>query len=301
MQNSAEHEYPRCLPPIRNPLPPRHSLPRGATDCHCHVYEDPRRYALSANRSYTPAVVTLEEYREFVDAMGIDRMVQVSASVYGFDNSMTLDTIAALGLHRARGIAGLPADAPPAELERLHAGGIRGVRLSTGLKGYSGVGAIDLLAARIRPYGWHLQVHVPHVDELVALEEALLRAPIPLVFDHMGMVRGGEGVGNPGFQALLRLLRRRDDCWTKISAWYRGSDSGDASCSDMRPIVEALVDARPDRLVFGTNWPHPRLFSQEQVPDDSALIDQFCDWVADPAVRNRILVDNPAALYGFTS
>jgi 2-pyrone-4,6-dicarboxylate lactonase len=126
-----------------------------------------------------------------------------------------------------------------------------------------------------------------------------MKVPVPLVFDHMGGVRGVEGPGNRGFQALLRILKSRDDCWTKISSWYRRSDAGGPGYRDMQPIVEALVEARPDRLVFGTNWPHPALFAPETVPNDGALIDLFCDWVPDEPIRRRIFSDNPARLYGF--
>ncbi|GAA4327617.1 amidohydrolase family protein [Pigmentiphaga soli] len=288
---------PQGLPPAAHPRRPRHALPPGATDCHCHLYEDPQRHPLNGARSYTPAVATLRQYLAMCAAVGLERTVQVSASVYGFDNSVTLGAIAALGQQRARGVAGLPPDAPAAELERLHAAGIRGVRLSTSVKGYGGTDAIGAMAGRIRPFGWHLQVHVRGTQELAALEDQLLRTQVPLVFDHMGCVRGGEGVAHPGFQALLRILQRRDDCWAKISSWYRRSDSGGPDHADMRPLVQALVAARPERLLFGTNWPHPRLFDAARMPDDGALVDQFCDWVPDAAVRRRILVDNPSTLY----
>lgn len=290
----------RCQAPRAQVARPTWLLPPGATDCHCHVYDDPQRYPLVAERSYTPAPAPLEAYLAMCRQVGLTRTVQVSASVYGADNRLTLDTIAALGQDRARGVAGLHPEASPAELDALHAGGMRGVRVSTHVKGYGGTQAISHLAGRIRPIGWHLQVHVLHADEIADLEDELLRVPVPLVFDHMGCVRGAEGPGNRGFQAMLRLLRRRDDCWAKISSWYRRSDAGGGH-ADMAPIVAALVDARPERLLFGTNWPHPALFAPQAVPDDGALIDAFCRWVPDAEVRRRILVDNPAALYGFPS
>lgn len=289
---------PVCLPPRRQVSRPRWTLPPGATDCHCHVYDDPQRYPLVAQRSYTPVRADLEQYLAMCRQVGLSRTVQVSASVYGADNRLTLDVIAALGQHRARGVAGLPADVTAQQLETLHAGGMRGVRVSTHVKGYGGTQAISHFAERIRPFGWHVQVHVLHADEIAGLEQELLRVPVPLVFDHLGCVRGAEGPQNAGFQAMLRLLRQRDDCWAKISSWYRRSDAG-GDHADMAPIVAALVDARPDRLVFGTNWPHPALQAPATVPDDGQLIDQFASWIPDEAVRRRILVDNPAALYGF--
>ena len=290
---------PLCLDPVRQPRRPRHSLPDGATDCHCHVFESPQRYPLIADRSYTPPAASRAQYQAMCAIAGLDRTVQVNASVYGADNSISLDVIESLGQDRARGVAGVAIDVSAAELERLHAGGMRGARVSTHVKGYGGTDAIAALAPRLKPFGWHLQVHLLHVGELVPLEKELLAVPVPLVFDHMGGVRGNEGPAHPGFKALLRILRKRDDCWTKISSWYRRSDAGGPAYADMKPFVEALVDARPDRLVFGTNWPHPALFAPQTVPNDGDLIDLFCDWVPDVAVRNRIFADNPARLYGF--
>lgn len=289
----------QCLPPRAHSRPARHRLPANSTDCHCHVYENPVHYPLIEQRSYTPAAASLEQYQAMCEAIGIGRTVQVSASVYGADNRLTLDVIARLGQARARGVAGLRPDVAAGELAALHEAGMRGVRVSTHVKGYGGTEAIGVLAGLVRPFGWHVQVHVQHADELVALENDLLRLPVPVVFDHMGGVRGGEGPGNPGFQAMLRLLKARDDCWTKISSWYRRSDAGPPGYEDMRPVVEALLQARPDRLVFGTNWPHPALFAPDEVPDDADLVDMFCDWVGDEATIERILVDNPARLYGF--
>lgn len=301
MQSNPNTTPPECLPALPKASRPRHALPENATDCHCHVYQDVERYPLIAQRSYTPATATLQQYQDMCDQVGIQRTVQVSASVYGTDNSLTLDVIAALGQHRARGVAGLPADVTSEELARLHDGGMRGVRLSTHVKGYGGTQGLDAMAQRIRPFGWHVQVHVANIDELVALEDTLLRAPVPLVFDHLGAVTGDQGVDNAGFQTLLRILRQREDCWTKISSWYRRSSSGAPDYADIEPIVKALVEARPDRLVFGTNWPHPALFAPTVIPDDGHLIDRFCDWIPDAAIREQIWVKNPAVLYGFDS
>ncbi|MEO7729202.1 MAG: amidohydrolase family protein [Burkholderiales bacterium] len=293
-------EAPACIAPHPNPRKPRHQLPPGSTDCHCHVFEDPKKYPLTENRSYTPPYLPLTRYLAMCDTVGLQRTVQVNASVYGYDNSLSLDVIASLGQHRARGVAGVRPDVTLEELARLNAGGFRGARLSTHVKGYGGTELIDVLAEKVAPLGWHLQLHVGKNAELAELEARLMKMPAALVFDHLGCVRGErDTVDAPGFRALLRMLQKRNDCWVKISSWYHRSQSGPPAYADMQPFAQALVAARPDRVVFGTNWPHPNHYPPEVNPDDGDLIDIFCDWFPDAAVRKRILVDNPAQLYGF--
>ncbi|TAL90405.1 MAG: GntR family transcriptional regulator [Candidimonas sp.] len=294
-------EAPLCLPFDPAPAQPRHRLPLGATDCHCHVFMDTSHYPMLRERSYTPAPAALEQYVRMCEIVGLARTVQVSASVYGFDNSLTLDVIRILGKHRARGVAAVRPGTGRQELRGLYEAGMRGVRLSTTVKGYGGTELMQQLAAAVSPFGMHLQLHLRKVAELADLEPELMCTPAPLVFDHMGGVLGAEGVDCAGFQALLRILRARDDCWVKISSWYRRSDSGGPDFADMAPIVQALVETRADRLLFGTNWPHPALFASQadRVPNDGHLVDQFCDWVPDERVRELILVANPSRLYGF--
>ena len=288
---------PLCQEPDPKPRKPKHPIPAGVIDCHCHVFEDQAGYPLVAARSYTPPLATLSDYLGMCRVLGIERTVQVNASVYGFDNSVTLDVIARLGQKLARGIAGLSPDTSVREIERLHEGGMRCVRLSTMVKGYGGPELLEAIGGKIRPFGWHVQLHVGKNRELAELESRLMKHSTPIVFDHLGRVRGGEGVNAPGFQALLRIIRQREDCWVKISSWYRLSDSGPPHYPDMKPLVETLVATRPDRLVWGSNWPHPVWAGP--MPNDGDLLDLFCDWVPDETVRKRILVTNPAQLYGF--
>ncbi len=294
---SALNSPPLCYAPDRPPRKPEQRLPPGTVDSHCHVFEDEAKYPLAAERSYTPHACPLDEYLDLCKVLGIERTVQVSASVYGFDNSLTLDVIEKLGQKRARGIAGLRPDVTTAELKRLHHGGMRGMRLSTMMKGYGGTEAIDTYAAKLKPFGWHLQLHVHHGHELAQLEGQLTQCPVGIVFDHFGRTRGGEGVAAPGFQALMRMLKARDDFWVKLSSWYRLSDSGAPDFADMRPLAQALVTAHPDRCVWGSNWPHPG--SSVVPPNDGDLVDQFCDWVPDERARRMILLENPERLYGF--
>jgi predicted TIM-barrel fold metal-dependent hydrolase len=292
--NAATHIPPLCAEPDRTPRKPRHAIPPGTIDCHCHVFEDQNKYPLNANRSYTPPLCTRDDYLAMCATLGIARTVQVNASVYGPDNSVTLDLIAALGQDRARGVAGLALDTPSAHVERLNAGGFRGVRLSTSVKGYGGTDAIEPMSAKIRPFGWHIQLHVGKSAELAQHEARILKLAVPVVFDHLGCVRGSEGMNSPGFQALVRMLKARDDFWVKLSSWYRRSDMG-APYDDMKPIAQALMEARPDRCVWGTNWPHPEC--HVAMPNDGTLLDQFCDWVGDEVLIKKILVTNPEKLY----
>jgi 2-pyrone-4,6-dicarboxylate lactonase len=287
----------QALGPDLNTRKPRHLLPSGSTDCHCHTFEDISRYPLAANPSHQPAFAPISDYLRMCDTVGIHRTVQVNASPYGFDNSISLDVIAHLGQHRARGVAGIQPGIDNTELNRLHAGGMRGARLSTKVKGYGGMELIDAIARKIKPLGWHMDLHLGSVAEIANLESQFLRVPTTIVFDHMGGVRGKEGAGAPGFQALLRIMRRRDDCWVKISSWYRASEVGPPAWIDMKPMAQALVEARPDRVVWGSNWPHTRRYDTGSMPNDGDLVDAFCDWFPDPDVRERIFVTNPAQLY----
>ena len=285
---------PLCQGPDRAP---RVVVPAGAIDCHCHVFEDQTEYPLTPQRSYTPPLCTLADYLKMAEKLGLARMVQVNASTYGYDNRVTLDLIGKLGQKRARGVAGVAPDAKAADIRRLHDGGMRGVRLSTMVKGYGGSEFLGVIAKTIKPFGWHVQLHVDKVGEIASLEQQLLDHDTPIVFDHLGRVRGGEGVAAPGFQALLRILTQRDDCWVKLSSFYRLSDSGVPDYADMAPVARALIAARPDRVVWGSNWPHP--IWDGAMPNDGDLLDLVAGWCGDAATFKRVLVDNPAALYGF--
>ena len=288
---------PLCQGPDPQPRKPRHAIPAGVIDCHCHVFADQSQYPLVANRSYTPQLCTLADYLRVSEILGVTRMVQVNASTYGFDNTLTLDVIAKLGQKRARGIAGVAPDVSESEIPKLHDGGMRGVRLSTMVKGYGGPELLAVIAKTIKPFGWHVQLHVDKISETAALEQQLLDHPTPIVFDHLGRVRGGEGVNAAGFQALLRILKQRNDCWVKLSSFYRLSDAGAPAFADMKPVAQALLKARPDRVVWGSNWPHP--IWDGAMPNDGDLMDLVCDWCGDAATLQRVLVDNPATLYGF--
>jgi predicted TIM-barrel fold metal-dependent hydrolase len=156
---------------------------------------------------------------------------------------------------------------------------------------------LEAIAARVAPYGWHVEINIMKSADWVGLEPRLARCPVPLVFDHLGRVRGGEGVNAPGFKVILRQLTERDDRWTKVSSWYRLSDSGTPDCTDMKPLVQAVLRERPDRCVWGTNWPHPGL--TQWMPNDIDLVDQLESWIQEESMREPLFASNAAKLYRF--
>ena len=286
-----------CRGPDYDTRAPKIAPPPLSCDTQAHVFGPASKFPYAAGRGYTPPDCPVESYMRMLDTLGIERAVIVHGSAHGSDNRVTLDGIAAMG-ERCRGIAVVEPDIADAELEALSRGGIRGIRLSTMLKNGIGTEHLEALADRIGGLGWHIVLHVDKVAEFTLLEPRLRRLKVDFLIDHLGRVRGGEGIADPGFQALLNLLTETDRCWVKLSSWYRLSDQG-PPYDDMRPIAEALIAARPDRVLWGSNWPHPILW-QGVMPNDGDLLDQFMVWAGDAATRRQILVDNPARLYGFS-
>ena len=286
-----------CRGPDYDTRAPKIAPPPLSCDTQAHVFGPASKFPYAAGRGYTPPDCPVESYMRMLDTLGIERAVIVHGSAHGSDNRVTLDGIAAMG-ERCRGVAVVEPDIADAELEALSRGGIRGIRLSTMLKNGIGTEHLEALADRIGGLGWHIVLHVDKVAEFTLLEPRLRRFKVDFLIDHLGRVRGGEGIADPGFQALLNLLTETDRCWVKLSSWYRLSDRG-PPYDDMRPIAEALIAARPDRVLWGSNWPHPILW-QGVMPNDGDLLDQFMVWAGDAATRRQILVDNRARLYGFS-
>ena len=285
----------QCQGPDPDTKAPRTPPPPLSCDTHAHVFGPAARYPFAEGRGYTPPDCPVETYARMLDTLGIERAVIVQGGAHGTDNRVTLDAIASMG-ERCRGVAVLEPTVIERELETLAAGGFRGLRLSTVLKGGVGTEHLEVMAARARDLGWHVQLHLEAAEELVDLAPRLRRLAVPFVIDHLGRARGGGGTGQPGFQALLGLLKETDGCWVKIASWYRLSDRG-SPYADMRPLAEALIEARPDRILWGSNWPHP--IFPGAMPNDGDLLDQFLQWAGDEATAKTILVDNPARLYGF--
>jgi predicted TIM-barrel fold metal-dependent hydrolase len=271
---------------------PRQKAPALSCDCHFHIFGPFDKYPMSPGRAYTSPAALVPDYLAMAETVGLQRMVVVQASIYGTDNAVTLDAIQQFGLHRARGVAVIDDSFDDAALRAMHDQGIRGVRFNMVSGNGTPEDQLEALARRVAPLGWHIQIYAdgPKMLEIGGL---LARLPVEVVIDHSGGVQAGLGVQHPQFQALLRLLDS-GRTWIKV-CHYRASSTG-APFADVEANVKALVAAAPERCVWGTDWPHPQM---DPAPEAGLLLDQFFEWVPDAAVRQRILVDNPARLYGF--
>lgn len=266
----------------------------GATDCHLHIFGAPDRYPFTPERFYTPPEASLADYDALSSRLGLDRMVIVQPSVYGMDNRCTLDMCARAGKERARAIVVVDDSVTDAQLGEMHDIGARGVRINALTPAGVPIEKIQVLAERIAPLGWHLQFWIAGA-QVVELADVIRKLPVPAVFDHMGQFGLEGGLDNPQLKALLGLLKE-DHCWVKLCG-YRLSKDG-PPYDDVRRQAEALIAAASDRCVWGTDWPHPHM-QEKPYPDDRLLLDLLGEWAGDEAQRKRILVDNPARLYGF--
>lgn len=287
-----------CPAPDPKPHGPGFAVPAGACDCHAHVIGPVRRYPFVPIRSYTPPDALLQDYLAVVGALGLTRTVLVQPSMYGTDNSVMLDAIRQLDRSgtgpEARAVAVVPPDVPDAELERLHARGVRGVRVNMVYAGGGlGLGSVHTIAERIRSFGWHIQI-LADVSRIAPEMVELGRLPVPVVFDHFGHLGAARGARDPGFLALVELARR-GAAWVKLSGAYRLTQQHELPYDDVRPLADALITAAPDRLLWGTDWPHT--VCPVAMPNDGDLLDLLQVWAPDETLRRRILVDNPSQLY----
>lgn len=271
---------------------PRLQAPPGACDTHMHIYE-PRFPILPG--AAVPPVAPVSAYRKVQRRLGTERAVVVQPNAYGKDNSCTLEAIAALGITRARGIAVIDGATPDAEIERLTRAGIRANRFHLMKPGFLGWDVIETLSARVQPFGWHAQVQF-NGHEFPDREAVLKRLPGIVVIDHVGRFHDPVPVDHPAFKALQRLVDT-GRFYVKLSAPYESiSRDGPPLYRDVGALAKALVNQAPERMLWASNWPHP---GQKTVPDDADMLDLLLDWAPDAVTQRRILVDNPAALYGF--
>lgn len=291
------HPIPSCAAHDPVPRAPLAAVPPGACDCHAHVCGPADRYPYAPNRIYTPPDALPADYRHMLDVLGVDRAVLVQPSVYGMDNRAMLDALDN-DPARLRGVAVVGFDVDVHDIEAMHERGVRGVRCNIvdrkEGKGVLPVDALRLLASRIAPFGWHIEF-LMHVDEFPDLDRQLGPIGVPMVFGHLGYVPVARGVRTQGFEALLRLMRD-GHAWVKLTAPYRLTGS-ELPYTEVDALAARLVEATPQRLLWGSDWPH--VIVKTAMPNDGDLFDVFTRWVPDEAVRHRILVENPARLYDF--
>jgi len=289
--------------------PVNFAVPANACDCHVHVFGDPAKFPFSPSRTYTPELASIEELRSLHRALDISRTVIVQASVYGTDNSCTLDAIRRYGAG-ARGVAVIDDSTTPRTLDDMHRGGIRGVRINLGVGGHNDP---DLARQRLRSClqqiknrGWHVQIFT-NLQVIAAIDEEVAAAEVPIVFDHFGAAKAALGVQQPGFDRLLHLVQN-GKAYVKLSGVY-GVSNHAPDYADVAPLARALIAANAERVLWGTDWPHPDSSphpgrqSTDIFPlfsiDDGRILNQLPLWAPEAAQRRRILVDNPARLYGF--
>jgi len=270
-------------------------LPPGACDAHCHVFGPADVFPYAEGRSYTPPDAPYQAMAALHSRLGVERAVVVQANCHGSDHRALLDALAQSG-GRYRGVALLGADATEAGVRQLHEGGMRAARFNfvPHLGGAPDPAVFDRVVALIAPLGWHLCLHLDGAM-LPELLPRLAALPLPFVVDHMGRLKAGDGLASPAMQALLGLAQV-PQAWVKVSGIDRIA-SGKRPFAEGLPFVRALAEALPDRCLWGTDWPHPNVAGD--MPDDGELVDLFFEACPDAALRQRILVDNPARLYGF--
>ena len=258
-----------CQPPDPNTRPPRFRLPALACDAHCHVFGPAARFPYAPERSYTPPDAPKENLAALHRILGIERAVIVQASCHGSDNSATLDAIAGSG-GRYRGIAIVDETVTDKDYAALHAGGMRGVRFNfvKHLGGMPDMRVFHRTLERIAPLGWHLVLHLDAAD-IVELAPLLRGLRLPFIIDHMGRVKADAGLAQAPFRALLELVKL-DTCWVKVCGAERVSTAG-PPFADAIPFARALVEAAPDRVLWGTDWPHPNI--ARHMPNDGDLVD----------------------------
>ena len=287
--------------------PVNFDVPAGAVDTHTHIHGDPAKFPFFAGRTYTPEPASPEEMAALHKALHIQRVVIVTPSVYGPDNSATLFGMKARG-NDARGVAVIDDKTTDSDLDALDKAGIRGIRINLATSGVTdpniGRTRLEKAIERMKSRGWHIQVYAD-APVISAVKDLIAAAPMPIVFDHFGGAQADLGLEQPGFADLLALVKS-GKAYVKISGAYRLSKNG-PDYPDAAPFARALIAANADRIIWGTDWPHPNSSSgkpaTELTPlyqiDDGRLFNQLPVWAPDAAIRKKILVDNPVRLYGF--
>jgi len=293
---TAAKTIPTIDPPDPNPRVPDFKLPAKSCDTHTHIFGPASRYPFAPNRPYNPPEAPLEAFRALHEKIGVERCVIVNATVHGTDNRVVTDAIAQSG-GAYKGIANVSDEMSDEELEALDTGGIRGCRFAF-LKRLGGVGDMNKfkrIVHRVAELGWHVDVYFEPgtIGEFASTLSAL---PAPYVIDHMGTVLAAKGLDDPSFKALLDLQLKDEKCWVKITGLERASAAG-KPFHDATVFAKRLIENAPDRVLWGTDWPHPNV---KIMPNDGEIVDLIPLYARDPAIRHKLLVENPARLFSFT-
>ncbi len=292
-----------CYPPDPNTRKPKYLPPPKSCDTHFHVFGPPERFPFVSTHEYTPPAAPLEHYLSMITVIGIERAVVVQPSVHGLDNSATLDAVKN-SRGSFRGVGRIDDKTPLSELRKLHDGGIRGVRfnLLDRPRGNVRLDVLDRCIEHIDQFKWSLDLHID-MKNLLEQERRIRESPVPVVIDHMARVKPAEGLNQAGFQLLLDLMKL-EHVWVKVS----GADKicGTAVHSyfglpfvEVIPYAQAVIAAAPDRVIWGTDWPHSNNFAPGHTPNDGDLVDLLAAFAPEARVRQKILVDNPSKLYDF--
>ncbi|MEX2524320.1 MAG: amidohydrolase family protein [Gammaproteobacteria bacterium] len=286
---------PVCMAPDPDTRTPKYKAPPNACDAHCHIFGPGDKYPYAPDRSYTPPDAPLERFRELQKTLGLERAVLVNASCHGTDNTVILDAIAASN-GRYRGVANVDDTFIDKDFEQLHEGGIRGVRFNfvRHLGGMPDMDVFHRILDRISHLGWHVVLHFDAAD-VVEFKDLLLNLPVPFIIDHMGRVPTKDGLKQEPFQQLLKLAEH-EACWIKVCGAERISSEG-PPFTDAIPFAKAIIDVAPDRVLWGTDWPHPNI--KKHMPNDGDLVDLIPLMAPDEAMQRKLLVENPERLYGF--
>ena len=287
-----------ATPPDRNTRLPRFKLPAGACDTHLHVYGPFDRYPLSPDRHYDPAPdCTLDDYLKVHRTLGLERAVIVTGSANGTNNQITLDTLARMnGSFKA--IALLGADVSDAELHRLKAGGFRGFRIKSSGRGYTLLKDTQRMVERTREFDWHVEFMVQSLQEAIATTAFLSSLKVPYVFDHVAHAEPDQHKhGRKEFAELLAILKNEEHAWINLYSFYQLSKSGSPDYADMVEVIQAIIAARPDHVIWGSNWPHPSI--SVPTPNDGDLLNFLLAAAPEEHARTKILSGNPAKLYGW--